>query len=452
MRAAPPLDALVIGAGFAGLACARRLVEAGRSVQVIEARDRVGGRTQPAVLAGRTVDVGGQWVGAGHARLTALAAGAGRALIPQYTEGAKLLRLAGRTRRYRGLIPAASPLALIELQAAILRLDALTRRVPADAPWTARDAARLDADTVERWQRRWLRTRGGRALFDAAVRAVFCAEPSQLSMLGFLHYLSSNAGFERLVGTTDAAQAATVDGGLHGLSTGLAAPLGPALRLTAPVRLLTQAEDRVIATLDDGSTIAARRAVVAMAPLAAGRIALAVPDGSREQLAQRMPMGSVIKCVIAYARPFWRDQGLSGEFVGGGEALFSPVFDASPADARHGALVGFIDGPNAVRWSGVDPALRRAAVLDSLAAVFGPDARLPIDYVEQDWVADPWSRGCYVGLPGPGLLSTLGPALRRPLGRLHWAGTETARAWCGYVEGALESGERAADEVIAAEG
>jgi monoamine oxidase len=448
----PLLDALVVGAGFAGLSCARRLHAAGLRVQVIEARDRVGGRTMPAQLAGRTVDVGGQWVGAGHERLTRLAADAGRPLIPQYTDGAKLLRLAGRTRRYTGLIPAATPLALAELQVAILRLDALSRRVPAATPWTAAGAAALDAETVDRWQRRWLRTAGGRALFESAVRAVFCADASQLSMLGFLHYLSSNGGFEQLVGTTDAAQAATVDGGLHGLSTALAAPLADTLRLAAPVRLLTQHADRVIATLDDGSGMAARRVVVAMAPLAAGRITLAVPDGSREQLAQRMPMGSVIKCVIAYARPFWRAAGLSGEYVGGGESVLSPVFDASPADAGHGALVGFIDGPNAVRWSGADPALRRAAVLASLAEAFGAQALTPIDYVDQDWVADPWSRGCYVGLPTPGTLSALGPALRRPLGRLHWAGTETAEAWCGYVEGALQSGERAAAEVIAAGG
>ena len=124
------------------------------------------------------------------------------------------------------------------------------------------------------------------------------------------------------------------------------------------------------------------------------------------------------------------------------------MFDASPPTGEFGALVGFIDGAPARRWSAAAADQRRAAVLGSLVRYFGDAARHPIGYVEHDWITDPWSRGCYVGLLTPGVLTELGPALRSPCDGIHWAGTETATEFCGYIEGALRAGQRAANEVI----
>jgi len=440
-------DALVIGAGFAGLSAARRLQAAGKRVLVLDARDRVGGRVMAGSIAGHRIDLGGQWVGKDHERLAALAVDAGYTLNPQYVEGKKLLAVGGRQRRYQGLIPPVSPMALAGMGWVLWRLGRLQQGVPAAEPWQARQAHALDACTVARWRDRHLPTADGRALFDVATRAVLCVEPEQTSMLAFLHYLAANGGFEALTSTLEGAQAATVDGGMHSLATHLAAPLDASLQLGQPVRALTQDAEGVTAHID-GARYHARRAIVAMAPAMAAHIAIEGISAGREQLAQRMPMGSVIKCQIAYETPFWRQQGLSGEFIGS-EAVFSPVFDNSPVNGEIGVLVGFIDGAEAVQWSG-HPEARRRAVIDSLIAAFGQQAAEPIDYVDQDWIADPWSRGCYTGVPTPGMLSRLGPALRTPCAAVHWAGTETAEAWCGYIEGALLSGERAAAEVLAA--
>ncbi|MES1951575.1 amine oxidase [Salinisphaera sp. S4-8] len=448
MRDGELLDALVVGAGFSGLTAARRLAAAGQSVRVLEARDVVGGRVRAARLAARTVDVGGQWVGAGHERLVALAGEAGATLVAQYDQGKHLLQIGDRLRRFSGVIPPASPLALAETALAMQRIEWLKRGVRADAPWQHARAERLDALTLDQWRRRWVRSAGARALFDAAARAIFCVEPAQISMLGFLQYLRANRSLDYLVGTTGGAQAFIVDGGMQQLARWLADTLGEVVQTGAEVVAITQQDDRVSVRLSDGRGYHARRLIMALAPSATAAMTITPACAERIQLAQGLPMGSVIKCVIAYPRAFWREAGLSGELVSNRSPL-SPVFDASPADESMGVLAGFVAGRLATQYSGDDTA-RRDAVLAGLANAFGPAAAKPLDYVDYDWTTAPYSHGCYVGVPTPGTLSRLGPAFRRPTGRIHWAGTETATEWTGYIEGALESGERAAAEVDAA--
>lgn len=439
-------DVAIIGAGFAGLTAARELERRGLSVQVLEARDRVGGRSRPGQLNGVTIDTGGQWVGVGHDRLTRLAQEAGAALVPQYGKGRKVLQVAGVAKTYTGLIPPVLPRALIEMQLGLVALRQLQKKVDPARPWDS-PLAHLDGETLASWQKRWLRSKGARAIFDIGVRAVFCARPGQLSMLHFLTYLAANVSFDYLVSAEGGAQAATVQGGMHQLSTHLAAQLRTPVLLEAPVQRIEQGADSVTLTHARG-TLLARRVIVAMAPSMARKIAGDPMQTARHKLGERMPMGSVIKCLVAYETPFWREQGLSGEFVSD-TAPFSPVFDHSPADGSCGILVGFFDGPDALRWSG-NPDGRRRAVIESLVAAFGPAAAAPVDYIDHDWIADPWSEGCYVGLPAPGALTELGRALRVPHGRVHFAGTETAAAWIGYIEGALQSGEDAAREVALA--
>lgn len=440
-------DVVIVGAGFAGLSCARALRAAGRSVVVLEARDRVGGRSAPETLAGRTVDVGGQWVGAGHERLRALLAEHGLRLRSQYDEGANILLHGGRVRRFHGEIPwRVNPWALVELGLGLHNLERLQASLPVDAPWRHPRAAALDAVTLESWANRRLRSRAARALFGAGVRAVFSAEPGDISLLYFLFYCRSNDGFETLIGTAGGAQRDLVEGGMHSLSVALAANCGEALHTGEPVRAIRQDADGVTAITDRGE-YRAPRLVLAIPPTLQSDIAFE-PElpMARDRLGRRMPMGSVIKCLVAYERPFWRDAGLSGMAISH-ELPFSPVLDATPPDGAHGGLVGFFDGAPALEWSDAAPEARRAAVLDSLAACFGPAAREPIDYVEKNWLVEPWSRGCYVGLMPPRVLTEVGRALREPAGRIHFAGTETATEYCGYIEGAIRSGERAAAEL-----
>jgi len=188
---------------------------------------------------------------------------------------------------------------------------------------------------------------------------------------------------------------------------------------------------------------------VSVPPVLAGRISYDPPMPHwRDQLTQRTPMGSVIKCQAMYDEPFWRADGLSGQATGDGEGA-RVVFDNSPPDGSPGVLLGFLEGDEARRLGRASPDERRRAVLTSFARYFGPRAAAPAAYAELDWQREQWSGGCYGTLFGPNVWTRYGHALREPIGPVHWAGTETATIWSGYMDGAVRSGERAAAEVLA---
>lgn len=441
-------DVVVVGAGLAGLMAARQLRKEGKSVVVVEARDRVGGRTLSQKLGRDTIDLGAQWVGPDQKRVLALAKELGVETFLQYIEGRKVLEdIKGRVKDYPDFEKSMSIIAQLETLRTIRRFDAMMEEVPLEAPWTAKKAAEWDSLSVKAWADRNVRMPGTRMIVDAVTRTVFSAEPQELSFLFFLFYLRSGKGFESLMGTHGAAQEARLKGGAQQLSERLAEPLGEDLVLEAPVRSIEQSEAGVTVRTDKGA-FGGRYCVVAIPPALSARIHYSPTLPTlRDHLSQRMPMGSVIKCVAAYERPFWRDRGLSGE--GFSEiAPLSITFDDSPEDASQGALVGFILGDQARKWTNADEGARKQAVLESLVRMFGEEAGRPIEYADKDWPAEEWSRGCYEGLMAPGVMTAYGRALREPCGRIHWAGTETAMEWAGYMDGALESGERAAHEVL----
>lgn len=443
-------DVLVIGGGLAGVRAAAKLKAGGASVLVLEARDRLGGRTWTRPLGGAAFDFGGQWIGPGQSRMYQLLGELGLKTASTHVTGAKVIELRGRTKTYSGTIPPLGPLTLLSLQLVLMQVDRLSRKIPPADPWNAERAREFDAITLEAWHR-LVRAAGAdvRRLTDVVVRTVFGADPGELSMLHFLWYLSSNGGLMPMIEARDGFQQDRVVGGTQQISERIAAGLGPdAVRLDDAVTAVRQDADGVTVQSASGSW-RARRAVVAVPLALAGRIDYEpLLPVSRDQVHQRATMGSTVKIFATYERPFWRERGLSGEAVGTSGAI-SVAFDNTSPDGSVPCLLGFVVGRPARTFEAMPKEQRRAQMLEELARFYGPEARTPLEYAEMDWGGERYSGGCPIGNLAPGTLSTFGHALREPVGRIHWAGTESARQYIGYMEGAVESGDRAAAEVIA---
>jgi monoamine oxidase len=443
-------DVVIVGAGMSGLSAARMLTDAGKSVIVLEARDRVGGRTLSKALSnGFVVDMGGQWVGPTQHRVVKLIGELGLRTFKTYNRGASLALIDGVAQRYDGILPNLDETTGLDLAQAVEKLEALAASIPLEAPWTHPDAAVLDRMTYAAWIDATAVTEGGRWALKFMAPSVFSVDSSELSILHVAFYFGSCGGVNMLTSTEGGGQDSRFTEGMQCLAKGLAVGLKDQLRLEQVVERISQ-DDAGVTVWATSVAVRAAHVIVALPPTLAGRLRYDPPmPPLRDSLTQRMPMGTAIKMMFRYATPFWRAEGLSGMAMTDKDVP-QLVYDNSPDDGSCGVLLGFTEGIPARSWMQRSPDERRAAGIETLVQTFGTKATEPLEYVEHSWVSEEFSRGCYSGTMPPGAWCSFGPALRANVGRIHWAGTETATFWNGYVEGAMQAGERAAADVLKA--
>ena len=445
-------DVVIVGAGLSGLMAARTLLAAGIEPLVLEARDRVGGRTWTRPAGdGTLLDLGGQWIGPTQRRVLALTEGFGVQTFKTWDTGKNIEYRRGERTTYSGAIPTHDPVTSADAVEAMLTLNMMATQVPLEAPWNAPNALEWDSQTIDTWSRANARSDEARELMGMVIQAVFSVEARDISLLYVLFYIHSAGNLMDLVAVTSGAQERRCVGGMQQVSEKMAEALGDRVILNAPVHTVTQ-DERGVRVEAEGVTVSSGSAIIALPPTLAGRLRYrpALP-GYRDQFTQRVPMGTVIKVQCLYETPFWREEGLTGQVTSDTDAV-RITFDNTPVTGSPGILLGFIEGEEGRRWGRRSLEERRAGVLTCLARYLGEPARVPKEYVEMSWAEEEYSRGCYAGFLPPGALTSYGEALRAPIGRLHWAGTETATEWNGYMEGALQAGERAAHEVLTALG
>ncbi|CAD5122486.1 DgyrCDS10909 [Dimorphilus gyrociliatus] len=460
-------DVVVIGAGVSGLTAARTLLKRNKqtSLIVLEAKERIGGRTYGEYIDcgnGKTKkwDLGGQWVGDYQTNVMKLLEELELDTYPQYMKGKKILQLSDNLIRYYSTnIPSMPWYALLDFAYLLHKINKMTKNFPLDDPYSFPNAEKWDNITVaEALDQMSFFPKLMKETLNAAFATLFGADINHISFLYFVYFSATSNGFDRLIGDVkDHAQRLRIVGGAYQIADKLAEYIGKDnIRLNCPVVSIKQENDITTVTCLNGETFECKYVILAIPPQTIAQIQFTPSlNSGRMHVLQKLPLGHLTKFIITYKKPFWRDNGFSGEILTTGGQSIIPncsrgpnciVFDATTLE-NDAALVGFIGGSQHFEYSAKTLEETKIAVTSHLAECFGNEALDYVSYAEKNWTEERYNGGCPVAVCSTGLMSLLNGSLRDKHGSVHFAGTESANVCCGYISGAVQAGERAALEV-----
>jgi monoamine oxidase len=446
-------DCIVVGSGLSGLVAARNLQRAGHNVLILEAQDRIGGRMYGQHVApNQYVDFGGQWVGPTQARFLALLDEYKIPRFPSPLHGKTVFLYNGHRSEFNGFFqgfhegehPNISEEEWDDAMDAWNRFEQLSNSLSSGHPTQTAENQLLDSQTFTQWINENTKTDFGHWYFSYMVRAVGFLGPAEPGQVSLLHVLWGN----KCAAQSEHPEAELIHDGAGQIPAIIAAELKNQIHLGEPVVSICQDQEGVeVKTLQ--SSYRAKFAIVAMPPHLTGRIFYDPPlPSTRQQLTQRVPMGTIAKILISYESPFWREIGLGG--VGMGNTEWIELFaDSSDPRSGKGVIATFVMGDRYHRWQALNESERKAVILSDLAAYLGDQALSPSTFDIVDWAANQWVGGGYAAFMPPGVWTNFGHTIATPVGRIHWAGTEIADRWPGFFDGAVRTGEAAAEAVIA---
>ena len=436
-------DVLIVGAGLSGLRAAQLIQQAGLSVNVLEARDRIGGRMLSRRLSdGTTIDLGAQWINPDQKRMWALAQKYNLKAIERHTEGDSIVGFGKHFQRISSTTPPISLISKLDLWQISWRIDRLAHKISVTEPWQYRSAKQLDSIPFDVWLKKNTFTKEARAYWRYVVEAGTCVSCDRVSALEVMHQIATIGGLKEL----DNADYAFLAEGVGTIAQNIADELGDIVHLSVPVRSLKY-DGQLVRATTEGGEFCGKRVILALPPQLLEKISF--EGGLADSLAQRsqnIVLGQIIKHVIVYERAWWRDLGLNGTADTPNEPI-EFMADSSNDAGSPGVLVAFSSATHATSLSQIDEENRQTIVLNHIQKVLG-EAPVPVKHFNSmDWISEPWSCGGY------GSRRAIGGWINRqnpntPCDPIHFAGTETATEWRSYMEGALQSAERASAEII----
>ena len=448
-------DVVVVGAGPSGLTAARQLKKAGLSVAVLEARDRVGGRTWTDTIDGAMLEIGGQWVSPDQTVLLELLDELGLETYSRYRDGESIyIGADGKRTRYTGESFPVSETTAAEMDKLIGLLDGLAAEIGPTEPWAHPKARELDTISFHQWLRQNSPDEEACSNIGLFIAGGMLTKPAHaFSALQAVLMAASAGSFTHLT-DEDFILDKRVVGGMQQVSLLQAQELGDDVVLNSPVRTVKWADEpdggSRVTVVSDRARVNARYVIMAVPPNLYSRVSFNPPLPRRQhQMHQHQSLGLVIKVHAVYNRPFWRNSGLSGTCFGAG-SLVQEVYDNTNFGDTRGTLVGFIsdEKADAVFELGADE--RKRAVLESIAGFLGAEALEPEVYYESDWGSEEWTRGAYASSYDLGGLHRYGKDQHAPVGPIYWSSSDLAAEGYQHVDGAIRMGQRTAASICAA--